>query len=203
MKPKLAMGFILALYLLAAWGCSPSLEQFGISTQGTQFEKLDHEGNPLSAKRQSWSCVKDTSTGLIWEAKKDNERLHHNTATYTQTGPGQGSCNSTETGRCTTADFIAAVNQTALCGYSDWRLPSATELSSLMEAQPKPNPQVCDCFFPHTQRGPYWSSSVGTNTTENQFKAIHFSSGATLQAKGSSSFYVRLVRGNQQESEDR
>lgn len=40
------------------------------------FTKLDVNGNELSADSRYWSCVRDNTTGLVWEVKQDENYYH-------------------------------------------------------------------------------------------------------------------------------
>ncbi len=42
---------------------------------GRSLTKLDRHGNPLPASSLSWSCVKDNTTGLVWEGKNTSVDL--------------------------------------------------------------------------------------------------------------------------------
>ena len=42
---------------------------------GFKFSKLDGNGNTLSLSAPSWRCVRDNTTGLIWETKKEDVNL--------------------------------------------------------------------------------------------------------------------------------
>ncbi|WP_105167681.1 Lcl domain-containing protein [Pseudoalteromonas sp. T1lg23B] len=39
------------------------------------FTKLDHSGNPLPSNSDSWRCIKDNNTGLVWERKATAHEL--------------------------------------------------------------------------------------------------------------------------------
>lgn len=42
---------------------------------GFSFTKLDLHGNPLDANAVTWACVRDNTTGLVWEEKMPESRL--------------------------------------------------------------------------------------------------------------------------------
>ena len=74
----------------------------------------DYDNNP-------WFCLRDNVTGLIWEVKTTS-----NTSTK-YTWP-----DGTDDTSGTTQEFINTTNATTkLCGQSNWRLPTASELLSI------------------------------------------------------------------------
>ena len=52
--------------------------------------------------------------------------------------------------QCNTASYVAAVNAAALCGQSDWRLPTPKELLSLVNFGAF-NLLIDTSYFPNTQ----------------------------------------------------
>lgn len=70
-------------------------------------------------------CVKDELTGLTWEVKTVGiGGLRDEWNTFTNLGNGQPGDSSA---------YVAAVNAQGLCGYTDWRIPTADELQSLVD----------------------------------------------------------------------
>ncbi|MDY6919694.1 MAG: DUF1566 domain-containing protein [Pseudomonadota bacterium] len=199
-------GPLLLCLLLVACG-RPELKEFHPTSVGGQYVKLDGRGQPMGPREGPWACVRDTSSGLTWAVKSDDERRHHYSSTYRWSGDGtqdqgfshlrggpQGSCGDAAEGGCTTADYIRLTNREGLCGFQDWRLPSLTELRTLLaHYRPEPEPQVCQCFFPRTRRGGYWSADWDPAT--GQARALNFASGEARAYPLASYFYVRLVRG--------
>jgi hypothetical protein len=66
-----------------------------------------------------WGCTEDVHTGLIWELRTGTPGILYEKNEYTNEGSGAES---------DTSGLIAAVNALGLCGASDWRLPTRTEL---------------------------------------------------------------------------
>ena len=84
------------------------------------YTKLDAQGNALPDSDSSWSMVKDNVTGLMWEMKTDDGSIHDKDNTY-----NWGDAQSV---------FIAKLNATNYGGFSDWRLPTFKELSSIVNS---------------------------------------------------------------------
>lgn len=134
-----------------------------------RWQKRDARGKNVARLDGPWACVYDRETELLWEVKTENETAHHALASYSwfQRGLGvanAGSCaDDTRFYDCDTADLIAASNAEALCGHSDWRLPSAAELNTLRSASTYPGETRIDSsLFPYLQRSRYWTADNKT-----------------------------------------
>ena len=98
----------------------------------------------------NWQCTQDNVTGLIWQASPaiNNGVANTGWSTYANL-----------------AAYVAQVNQSALCGYSNWRLPTANELESLVDFSLTAG-AAADAFgFPVMQPDRYWSGEPRVNTT--------------------------------------
>lgn len=133
--------------------------------------------------------VTDFSNGLMW--KQCSEGL-----TYSA-----GAC----TGTATTYTWQAALGLggTSYATYSDWRLPNANELASLVDHSCSAAPRINVTIFPSTvatTAGIYWASTPYGNTGTNAVNAwyVNFNNGVeSFTTKNSTARYVRLVRGGQ------
>ena len=147
-------------------------------------------------------CVKDNITGLMWEGKTDS-------------GARAGSNTYTNDGHATA--YVTTVNSNSgLCGFKDWRLPTAKELQTLLnygvvvQATPvfdnkgklesirvdSPAPTIDTTWFPNTQgslTSYYWSSSPYVGDTRSAWY-VRFSYGAIEKGTRSGSGHLRLVR---------
>ena len=101
---------------------------------GFNFTELDFNGVDVATSGESMQCVRDNNTGLVWEASlvDDDTTLRDKDQTFTWYDGTNGSDSEQ-----TTQDLIDYLNgghvdyPAGLCGITDWRLPTATELLSL------------------------------------------------------------------------
>ena len=115
--------------------------------------------------------VIDTRTGLVWQ---DDAAAASTTATW--------------------ANAITTCENLVLGGYSDWRLPTETELSTLPDYG-RFYPAIDTTFVDTVMDGFYWSSSsYAAGTTSAWF--VYFGEGRVHYADKGSDRFVRCVRGN-------
>jgi Protein of unknown function (DUF1566)/Bacterial Ig-like domain len=127
-------------------------------------------------------CVTDNVTGLMWEVKTDDGGLRDKDNTYTNEVAG-GSAST----------FVTNVNSAGLCGFNDWRLPTADELQSIVDYGTS-RPAIDATWFPNAIGGYHWSSSPYVDPAyawSGEFNVGSFA--FSLRTAG---FNVRLVRGN-------
>jgi hypothetical protein len=145
-------------------------------------------------------CVQDGVTGLVWEGKSASG-LHSAGATYTwrsAAGTNGGAAGMANGGvcsgsNCDTDSFVAAANSERTCGFSDWRLPRAEELSGIVDSGAAAVPTIA-ATFANQAAAPYWTDSAKAGDSAGAW-AVDFNSGAvTAQAKSTAN-RIRLVRG--------
>ena len=149
-------------------------------------------------------CVRDGITGLMWEGKAaaglrvaggTYTNYDSTTALQKLTNSGYVAPTSGEISAASNSvGYASAVNATALCGFSDWRLPNPEELLSLMDYGVEgPNPTIDATWFPNTQRNYYWSSLPDAGATDGAWGASFHDGSAGSSGRGNRS-HVRLVR---------
>ena len=207
----------------------PATNSDADGSAGFSFVKLAMDGTPLANQLGSystdpWACVEDNVTGLTWEVKAPDDPnpgavngLHSARWTYSwfnSSGIDDGGFAGIENGgscvdgtNCDTEKFVAAVNAEALCGYTDWRLPTIEELYTILNLGSFYH-EFDFQFFPHQLASRTWSSStaVQPRTVENpgsgKFAWALTSTGMLAWDKGNdnplAASGVRLVRGGSQ-----
>ena len=158
----------------------------------------------------SGGCVKDIRTGLVWEVKTTDGGLRDWQKTYTNfddTNKMQDDFRL-PTVQMIAADtnsvgFTNAVNASNLCGFSDWRIPSITELQSLLSTNL--SPPIDQTWFPNTRFEAFYFSSTECaypgQVVEQRYiqscqYAVAFGNGISVGAARFAPFFnaVRLVR---------
>ena len=177
----------------------------------TKYRAVGDSGEILEKLPLSWHCVFDQFTGLTWEVKSDQPGLHDWRNTYSWYDPSEandeldyrgtadgGTCTGSA---CDVHAWVAAVNETGLCGFNDWRLASRDELFTLSDMQRANSPPTINTeYFPFAQAAEYWSS----NDYSYQWDAAwlwSFKHGHDRVEWKATPNYARLVRGNGQQIE--
>ena len=150
-----------------------------------------------------WHCVHDRVTGLMWEIKTENETAHFAEASYSwydgETGvKDAGSCaNGDHYYGCDTLDLVSYSRSKALCGFRDWRLPTAAELSGIMFWQAYPGEaKVINTLFPYLMRAPYWTADRSVDAKGNPTAlTLHLGNGSEQWLSLSRVARVMLVSG--------
>ena len=164
------------------------------------YIKMDAQANYLPDSAATWTMVRDNVTGLIWEIKQARDDIadyanpHDADNTYTwydsnpETNGGDagtpGDGNDTE-------DFINSLNVEQFGTFSDWRIPTIQELSSIANSGVF-EPAISSGYFPNTQSSAYWSSTTHASMIYHAWR-VYFPSGVVDNNEKSSSYYVRAV----------
>lgn len=193
------------------------LAKTGAGRAGFDFNKIDSNGDVMDDNADfavtPWDCVRDNTTGLVWEVKEPGEAsirgagqsFYWQDPNYKTNGgnPGvkgkfqcvgndpvvDGACNSS------TAYYIADVNVNKLCNMTGWRLPTVDELRSIADYSDA-SPHYDTDFFAGDLLGVkyIWSSST-VAVNEDQAWAIQFRDllEEAREKNGFSSNGIRLV----------
>jgi Protein of unknown function (DUF1566) len=178
---------------------------------GFSFTKISNTGKALPASAQTWNCVKDNVTHLMWEVKTNDNGLHDMDWTYSWYNPNKktnggyagyqngGECVNTTS--CDTDAYVKAVNKVGWCGYKDWRMPTLMELMGLLSLD-RFKPALDQKYFPEYNIGVFWSSSPYANNSTPPGWAwdIDFSEGFVAWGEcgvDDEGRQVRLVRSGQ------
>ncbi|AOW12379.1 hypothetical protein LPB72_08005 [Hydrogenophaga crassostreae] len=153
-------------------------------------------------------CVRDDITGLIWEGKAasglragGNTYTNYDDVTQRQRhgGAGVGYVNPTTVEineASNSVGYMNYVNSVALCGLTNWRIPSADELMGIIDYGTNfPAITVNMAWYPNTSRASYWTSS-GFSASSYEAWAPYFGAGSTSNRYPRDlSYPVRLVSG--------
>ena len=127
------------------------------------------EGQPPTYADNGDGTVTDTLTGLIWQQKSSSSTYSWEQALV----------------------YCEGLN---LAGYTDWRIPTIKELTSLVDYSRRA-PAIDTTFFPDTKATQlYWSSTTYFNYTYGAWY-VNFNTGNSIHCNKDNDNYVRAVRG--------
>ncbi len=168
------------------------------------YLKLDSYGNALPDDSQSWVCVKDSHTGLVWEVKTDDGGLHDKNNLFswyqpTLSGVLQGVADKGRCGgkiNCDAQTYVKALNDESYCGYSDWRLPTREEMLSVVSfanADGANSVLMNGDYFPQALPSWYWTATSNENHPEYAWYVL-FRNGVVVSDRKARPKHLRLVR---------
>ena len=198
------------------------LSKVGQGVGGFDFTKLASGGTELAAQNvawdisgseganSQWACVRDNHTGLVWEVKTDDAGIHDKDTTYQWGGIGSEGRGSSDGSRGTyLADddvngwdrLVKGSNSEALCGLTNWRVPTLRELASVTRVGS--TLAIDTAFFPNTPSAAFWSATSHASNTANAM-SIAFGTNAGVTAPGArtTAAAVRLVSGAYESASD-
>lgn len=160
------------------------------------------KGVTRSYKPLGNGVIKDQKTGLFWEVKSDDGSIHDADNAYTWSTGDPWQANGTAF-----TVFLAALNtQPCFGGYCDWRLPTITELLTVVDFA-KITPAVpaefdtgctagctvatCSCTRSYSS---YWTSSTNQAGPYVAW-VVGFGDGIGELVYKTESHFVRAVRG--------
>jgi len=178
--------------------------QLPVTPDDPRFIKITSDGQQIGAWEGPWNCVRDSHTGLLWEVKSYTEDLHDYQCSFSwfdgQFGVENGGSCFTQSGKSNTRDLIEYANEKRRCGTGGWRLPTETELRTLLSETPLPGDLLIERdYFPYVQRGLYWTSTAEVPLT-GYFQrlgkgaiSIDFKDGRSRKMPYRDAAFVRLV----------
>lgn len=196
---------------IASSQCYKADDDVYVACNGISPQELNSaQGGMLgfSFTAMAGGCVLDNVTGLMWELKTADGGLRDWNKTYTNfdstssaqkmDGPAYVNPTQAEIDAATnTIGYVAAVNATNLCGFSDWRLPTADELKSIVDYGVIAFvPTIDTIWFPKTPGWEYWSSSPDTSSSFAAWVVGYYGAGIDENGRDASN-RVRLVRAGQ------
>lgn len=177
------------------------LEKLGSGPAGFDYAKLDAAGDPITLSATEWSCVVDNFTGLVWEVKVDDPldpRHHEHTYSWFQPDPSAdgGQAGTADGGACAgsacdISAYAEEINALNLCGADNWRVPTRSELATLVHAGEQ-LPAIALEFFPWGVGGT-WTITPMAAQPDRAWQ-VNFEEGRVDGALKSSPLRVRLVR---------
>lgn len=166
---------------------------------GFSFTKLDNNGNASFDSEFTPVCVLDNVSGLIWEVKTfagsgDLQDAAHTYSYRDDNYPAFSTLNGGECDlECDSQSYLNRLNQRAVCGFSDWRLPSKIELQELVNYNTF-TPAIDIDYFPNTKSSFYWSNTLDVDD-EGSIWAVDFNVGRVAGGVSSTTRHIRAVRG--------
>ena len=170
---------------------------------GFSYTKLSASGEALPVSASVWACVRDNLTGFVWEVKTDDGGVQDKDNTYFWggiTAEGRGVAGAHGEYYDDWNALVTTLNDQALCGFSDWRIPHIKELSTLVDRGKSTGPTIDTDYFPNTMSHYYWSSTPAhpeSGDAIGRARRMDFEDGVDRSWYRSGTFshyHVRLMR---------
>lgn len=197
-----------------AVNCSSAITiQFNSEQDGHRaaFNPLTYSEVPMAGggTHPRTSCIRDDVTGLVWEGKEaagqrsgSNVYTHYDDPTQPQknaypdpdVNPTLAEINAANN----TVGYVSYVNGIALCGFTDWRLPTSDELHGVMDySRARPAVKLNTDWFVNAPSAPWayhWTSDAGYAFPSIAWY-VDFESGNISTIDRYRGLRLRLVRG--------
>lgn len=170
-KPLAALIFLLSVLIIPKIHAQTCVDAIPASTPTSDFDVHNN------------GTATHIPTGLMWKVCSEGQTWESS----------DGSC-SGDAGKYNWQQALQAP-QSAYAGYSDWRLPNAIELTSIIEFKCS-SPSINTTIFNNTMVGLFWSSSHDTSNADNAI-LLKFGDGGIGEmwtAQRDFVLHIRLVR---------
>jgi len=173
-----------------------------INTLQNRVSALENPPAPTRFVDNGDGTITDNETGLMWEMKVDSDGVQDfsnpqdadNTYSWSSTSSDypDGAIKS---------DFLDRTNCYRNCGagtlgdYTDWRIPTLSELRTIVEAGCSSAPCVIDPMFSGAKSSFYWTMSRTGDV--DYAMTVQFSDGSEPSYFKPAAHYVRAVRRHQ------
>ena len=182
---------------------------------GFSYAKINPDGIVTDSTETEWDCTQDKVTGLMWEVKKggndipgdegitdadDHFSWYNNDAS--SNGGDIGSINSggevchgyneeDSSSFCNIQSLTVRINEHALCGYADWRVPTRKELLTLIDYGQNA-PMIDSDYFPSLGKVVWSATPLALGSSDAW--VVNFDSGNSFGIRRSNTRTVRFVR---------
>jgi len=188
------------------------LNKAGKGNLAFDYTKLNEYADEVDDTSTTFSCIRDNLTGLVWEVKSPvsgtvpftllRDGQNHYTGYLGGASGASSSSTCPSATNCDLQTYVDEVNALDFCGGTNWRVPTYTELLSLIDYSKQGTDVLIDkSFFPNTPSKTklghlrYWTSQTAADGTSlSQSYIIDMSDGNDLAYPKDSTAYVRLVR---------
>lgn len=199
-----------SLISLMMVACGGGSDQAVVTTPGSAVNPVATSGFVVVPRPSGGDfgldCVKDLSTGLMWEGKSSEpsslnywgRRLTHYTsfAELEKRGDKPGVYVTPTLGEIITETNVHRItyetNLSARCGFNDWRVPTRLELLTLVRPYVVGTASIDARWFPLTDIGNYWTVDPGAHAGEAV--VVNFANGAAGVNDRTVPAALRLVR---------
>ena len=195
--------------------CTPA----AIGTTGYSLVFKGCDANNVATYYDKTECVRDNSTGLIWQGQtaagagtlRDNDKRYTNYDSTTVPQKWDGSevqiASQEEVDAANNSiGFKNVINASNLCGGNDWRVPALEELACLVITGTSPT--IDQVWFPNmvTSKPQFWTSTSSEESFPTAYSPfvmrvdlyasyVDFKYGYSEGASRSAEKSLRLVRG--------
>ena len=179
-------------------GWSLTLKYSENGSTDSRYSLVSKHWWPWGGTYAKTECVKDSRTGLVWEGKTasglragSNRYTNYDSTSSKQKLFGGNPTQAEIDASTNSIGYVKAINASALCGFTDWRLPTQDELLEIVESSKSPT--IDTFWFPNTPIDFFWSSSPYVGNAIGAWVVV-FDDGYVYDYGRYNYVHVRLVR---------